>query len=122
MNVERMKEQARQIGATEADIERMGLNDQEAIAREGIIIYEPNIPAWSLFLACSNQWYTESPGLSGRIIKTGLRWPDIETRARYLPECRALNETETDRLWQDITTLQNAALECMAEQRDAESK
>lgn len=112
-----MKEQARQMGASQADIEKMGLNDQEEIAREGITVLAPNWPPLKLFMACSHQWETLiSP--TGRLIKTGLRWPDVECRARHLPECRALDEAATDTLWSDIATLQNAALECMQELRN----
>ena len=120
MDIDRAKAQARQMGASEADIANMGLNDQEKIAREGIIVFEPNLPVFNLFMACSSQWATESPGMGGRIIKTGLRWPDVETRARYLPEVRALNEEQTDQLWRDITTLQNHALTAMQELREYE--
>ncbi len=116
-----MKDQARQMGASAADIEKLGLNDQERIATEGILLLEPNIPVFNLFMSCAAQWDTAISPV-GRLIKTGLRWPDVETRARYMPEIRALDEANTDRLWRDITTLQNHALSCMAELREHEKR
>lgn len=112
-----MIEQYRQMGATEADIARAGLTEQEQIAREGITVLAPNWPVLRLFMACSQQWRT---GISpmGRLVRTGLSWPDVEIRARHLPETRHLDEEQADRLWADIETLQNAALECMQELRN----
>ena len=116
-----MKDQARAMGASAADIEKLGLNDQEAIAKEGILLLEPNIPVFNLFMNCASQWNTViSP--AGRLIKTGLSWPDVEARARHMPEIRALDEAKTDRLWRDLTTLQNHALSCMAELREHEKR
>lgn len=116
MNVDRMKEQARQMGADADALARMGLDEAEQEADQGITLLVPNLPAFMLFTACSHQWDTVIAP-NGRVIKNGLRWPDVEVRARHLPECRALSEPDTDRLWRDITTLQNAALEYLAEQR-----
>jgi len=112
-----MKEQYRRMGASEEDIEKAGLNEQEAIAREGIHVFKANLPVLQLFMGCANQWQVVVTP-RGQLIRTGLDWQQVETRARYLPECRALDEAETDRLWKDITIMQNAALECMAELRD----
>src|SRR5690606_3591293 len=72
MDVGRMIEQYRAMGATEADIARAGLTEQDEIAREGITVLAPNWPALRLFMACSHQWHTVISPV-GRLIKTGLR-------------------------------------------------
>ena len=114
-----MKAQYRQMGATEADIERAGLNEQEAIAREGITVLQPNLTVFLLFMACANQWQVVVTP-RGQLVRTGLDWQQVETRARYMPDCRELNQEQTDQLWKDITTMQSAALDCMAELRNDE--
>lgn len=108
------------MGATDADLERMGLISQEAKAREGITVLAPNETAWRLFLACQNKWHTESPGISGRVIKIGLIGTEVESRAKRFPAIRAMSEEDKDRLWADIDILENAAVACMAEMRDSE--
>lgn len=103
------------MGATDADL--AWLDEEEAQATDGILIYEPNWPVFSLFLACSRQWLSQFAP-NGKLIRLGLDWQQLETRAKHMPEIRALSETEADQLWADLNTLQNAALEAFAEQRD----
>ncbi len=121
MNVDRMREHARQMGATPEAMTRMGLDDAEEQASAGVTLLEPNLPAFLLFAACDKQWET-SIAPDGKFIRHGLRWPDVETRARYMPECRALDEQQTDQLWIDITTMQNAALTYQSERLARERK
>lgn len=117
MDVDRVKEQYRAMGATDADIEKAGLNDQEAIAREGQIILQPNLVAWNLFSFCQNQWDTVISPM-GRVIKIGLRWTDVDVRASKVAAVSALDETETEQLWRDLNTMESAALEAMRELRE----
>ncbi|CAA0103594.1 DUF1799 domain-containing protein [Zhongshania aliphaticivorans] len=118
-NTDRIREQYKQLGATETDT--AWLDQEEVIATEGIQVQAANWPAFSLFLACSRQWDSAISPL-GEVVRMGLRWSDVETRAKRMPECRALNEEETDQLWRDITVLQNHALEAFAELRDEQQR
>jgi hypothetical protein len=120
MDVERMTKQARELGASAADIAMMGLNQQEQDAKEGITVYRENWPVYQLFTACGTQWHTAGPGLGKHIIKTGLNYAAVEIRARHLPDTRALDDDATDQLWRDLHTLETAALEIWAELREAE--
>jgi hypothetical protein len=111
----RVREQYRKLGASEEDL--AWLDQEDEVAREGILIMECNWPVFSLFLACSRQWDSLISPL-GEVIRMGMRWDQVEVRARHMPECRALDEEDTDQLWRDITVLQNHALEAFAELRD----
>ena len=114
-NTDRIREQYRAMGASNADL--AWLDEQEQQATEGILIYEQNWPVFALFLACSRQWLTQIAP-NGKLIRLGMDWNQVEIRARHMPEIRALSQTDTDQLWRDLNTLQHHALETFAEQHE----
>lgn len=111
----RIRAQYQAMGIADQDL--AWLDDEAEQQREGVTILAPNATVFDLFLACAKQWEVAISPM-GHIVRTGLRWPDVETRARHLPRCRGLNEAETDRLWRDLETLQAHALEKFAEMMD----
>ncbi|MBL4782990.1 MAG: hypothetical protein JKX92_12180 [Porticoccaceae bacterium] len=68
-------------------------------------------------MACQNQWFQLLAPMSSERIRTGLRWAEVESRARNLAEYRQLSRSAKDQLWLDLEVLQNAALQTWATER-----
>ena len=72
-------------------------------------VLSQNRVAVQLFTACSTKWQQVAvPGVG--LVRICLLMDQVETRARYMPEVRALSETQLDELWQQIDCLEQSAL------------
>jgi hypothetical protein len=75
-------------------------------------LWPENVDAWCVFHACRSDWHV---GVAGR---TGLDKREVRDEIRR----RGMRGQRADRLFEDVRTLEWAALDAWAEQRETEHK
>lgn len=100
------------MGCTESDIQQW--IERQNLGQPTQEIWPINLPSVLLFFACSNAWnFILLP--NGTRLRTGLRWSDVEARARRMPKLRALADDDNDRVWADLNIMESEVLTAQSE-------
>lgn len=95
----------RALGASDQDVAAY----RERAKSDNLELLRANAPSVTAFFSISTTWASVI-GPTGQLHRTGLRWSDVAARLDRLPAYRALDERGRDRLYDDLSVMERAAL------------